>query len=140
MDDSASMLKQLKIIKVLVALITVAILTAAGAIAYFSYVSVEFAKSNFANASCDDEGFREKISTLVDKNKLEDAINLSHERIKNYPNDVDAYWYRGMAYYLQGKWQLAIDDFNKVEVLAPSWKEQYVEPYRTAAQAKQKSP
>lgn len=97
------------------------------------------AKSSFTDGSCEDEDFRDKVSSLVDKGKLEDAIKLASERTNGYPNDVDAYWYRGVAYYLAGKWQPAIDDFNKVEVLAPSWKEQYVEPYRTAALAKLKN-
>ncbi|MEQ1739523.1 MAG: hypothetical protein ABL884_06410, partial [Methyloglobulus sp.] len=61
---------------------------------------------------------------------------LANERIKSHPNDEDGYWYRGLAYYLQKKWQPAINDFDKTEELAPSWKEQYTEPYRAAAQSK----
>ena len=138
MEDSAGMLKQLKTIKWFVALITVGVLSAAGSIAYFSYLTVGIAESSFSNDSCEEESFRDKVSSLVDKGKLEDAIKLSNERMKSHQNDEDAYWYRGVSYYLQEKWQLAIDDFNKVETLAPSWKEQYIEPYRTAALARQK--
>lgn len=139
MEDSASMLKQLKIIKWFLGLIMMGVLTAAGTVAYFSYVFFEMAGSSLTENGCEEESFRDKVSSLVDKGKLEEAVNLTHERIKTHPNDEDAYWYRGVSYYLQGKWQLAVADFNKVETLAPSWKAQYVEPYRTAALAKQKS-
>lgn len=138
MESSASILKQLTIIKWFVALITIGVLTAAGAVGYFSYLFFEMAGSSL-NTSCDDENFRDKVSSLVDEGKLDEVVKLSDERIKTHPNDEDAYWYRGVSYYLQEKWQLAIDDFNKVEVLAPSWKTQYVEPYRSAALAKQKN-
>ena len=139
MEDSASMLKLLKIIKWFVALITIGVLTAAGAVGYFSYLFFEMAESSLTNNACEEESFRDKVSSLVDKDKLEEAIKLSNERIKTHPNDEDAYWYRGVSYYLQEKWPLAIADFNKVEILAPSWKAQYVEPYRTAALVRQKN-
>ena len=139
MEDSVSMLKQLKIIKWFVALIAVGVLSAAGFIAYFSYLTVGIAESSFSNNSCEEESFRDKVSSLVDKGQLEEAVKLSNERIKTHPKDEDAFWYRGVAYYLQEKWPLAIDDFNQVEKLAPSWKTQYVDPYRTAALAKQKN-
>ena len=139
MEDSASMLKQLKIIKWFVALITIGVLTAASAVGYFSYLFFEMAESSLTNNACEEESFRDKVSSLVDKDKLEEAIKLSNERIKTHPNDEDAYWYRGVSYYLQEKWPLAIADFNKVEILAPRWKAQYVEPYRTAALVRQKN-
>ena len=139
MEGSASTLKQLKIIKWFVALITIGVLTAAGAVGYFSYLFFEMAQSSLTNNSCNDDSFRDKVSSLVDEGKLDEVVKLSNERIKTHPNDENAYWYRGISYYLQEKWQPAIDDFNKVEVLAPSWKTQYVEPYRSAALAKQKN-
>lgn len=140
METSESVLKQLKIIKWLVVLISACILAAASGVAYFSYKATSLAEDTLASSSCNEDNFRDKVSSLVDEGKLDDAISLANERMKSHPNDEDAYWYRGMAFYLQKKWQLAIEDFNKVEELAPSWKEQYVEPYRAAAQAKLENP
>lgn len=136
MEDSLGTLRQLKQIKWLLALITAVALAAAGSVAYVAFKAFAMAESGLADVSCEADTFREKVSSLVDKNKLGEAVAFANQRAKEFPNDVDAYWYRGLAYYLDGKWQLAIEDFNKVEVLAPSWRDQYVEPYRAAAQAR----
>lgn len=136
MENSESTVNQLKIIKWLVMFIAASVLIAAGSIAYFSVLAANLAESSLTNSPCGEENFSDKVSNLVDEGKTEEAIKLADDRIKSHPNDEDAYWYRGVAFYLQKKWQPAIEDFNKVEELAPSWKEQYVEPYRTAARAK----
>lgn len=136
MENSGSTLKQLKVIKWLVVCIAVGIFVVAISIAYFSFSMSNIAQSSFADSSCNDESFRDKVSGLVDKGKTDDAFKLANERIKSHPNDENGYWYRGKAYYLQKQWQPAIDDFNKTEELAPSWKEEYTEPFRLAAQAK----
>jgi tetratricopeptide (TPR) repeat protein len=136
MEYPESMVKQLKIIKWLLIFITASVFIAASCVAFVVLQSINLVESSLADNSCDEKSFRDKVSNLVDEGKLEEAIKLANERIKSYPNDEDGYWYRGKAYYLQKKWQPAIDDFNKTEELVPSWKEQYTEPYRAAAQSK----
>ena len=83
MEDSASMLKQLRIIKWLVALITASILTAAGSVAYFSYLFFDMAENSITNDTWEDENFRDKVSALVDQNKLDEAVMLSSARNQN---------------------------------------------------------
>lgn len=133
MKNPDLMLKQIKTIKWLVMFIAVCFVIAAGSLVGFSMIAATLAEES---GSCGEESFRDKISGLIDEGKTEDAVRLAEARIETHPDDEDAYWYRGVAFYLQKKWQPAIADFNKVEELAPSWKEQYVEPYRTAAQTR----
>ena len=136
MEDSINILKQLKVIKWTILFIAASVLVAVTTISYSAYATYQFTKDDFSDSACNKDNFRDLASTMINENKLEDVIGLANERVKQYPNDQDVFWYRGIAYYLQGKWQLAIDDFNRVEKLAPSWKNRYVEPYRTTAQSK----
>ncbi|MEQ1739842.1 MAG: hypothetical protein ABL884_08045, partial [Methyloglobulus sp.] len=99
------MLKQLKVIKWLLILIAVSMFVAASSVAFVAIQSINLVESSFADNSCDEKSFRDKVSDLVDEGKLEDAVKLANERIKSHPNDEDGYWYRGLAYYLQKKWQ-----------------------------------
>jgi len=138
MELSSSILTQLKIIKWLVLFVFLCILATASSITFFSITAAHLAETTLADspASCTKESFRDQISNLLDEGKLEETIISASKRIKTHPYDENAYWYRGLSFYLQKKWQPAIDDFNKVEELAPSWKDRYVEPYRTAAKSR----
>jgi len=137
MEYSENTLKQLTIIKWLLVLIVVGILITMSCVAAFVILTSDLVENGLnASSSCEDINFRDKVSDWVGEGKTEAAIKLATERMKSHPNDQDAYWFRGLAYYLQKEWQPAIEDFNKVEVLMPSWKEGYVDPYRIAAQAK----
>jgi tetratricopeptide (TPR) repeat protein len=134
-ENSETVVRQLKAIKWLLVAIASCIALSAGTMAYISMVAVD-AADTLSDSSCGEKSFRDTADELIDKGDLKSAIDLSAGRIKTHPNDPDAYWQRGLAYYLSQEWQKAIDDFNQVERLAPSWKSQFVDPYRTAAQAK----
>ena len=136
MDDSENVEKQLKFIKWLLVFIVMGMLFAGAGIAVFFVSAADLVEKSFSESSCLEESFRDKASNLIDQGKTKEAIKLADEQIKTHPNDEDGYWYRGLAYYLQKQWQPAIIDFNKTEELAPSWKDQYTEPYRAAAQSK----
>lgn len=133
MESTENTLKQLKTIKWLLFVIALAIVTTAIAATTFSYLAYAAINGVTETSECNNDSFRDNTQILIEKGKLDETIVASNGRIKDFPNDENGYWYRGKAYYLQGKYQLAIDDFNKVEHLAPSWKEEYVEPYRSAS-------
>ena len=136
MESSEMMVKQLKIIKWLLLFIALSLFVGVGSVAFLAVSAFDLAENTLADNSCDEESFKDKASDLVDEGKTEEAIKLASARILSHPNDQDAYWYRGLAYYLEKKWQPAIVDFGKVEEIVPSWKERYTEPYITAAKAK----
>ena len=130
METSTGVLKQLKIIKWLLLLITLGALIGASSIAYSVYVSAQYMKSIDSNkSSCSSNSFRREIDPLLDSGELDKAIEIATKQIEKSPSDPDGYWFRGKAYYQQEKWQLAIDDFKQTEKLSPNWKEEYTDPY-----------
>ncbi|WP_455210115.1 tetratricopeptide repeat protein [Kaarinaea lacus] len=133
-------LHQLKVIKWLLFSIVLTFLTIAGSIAFgaFSISSMtEDMMQEYESSECgDDYNFKEEVDALIDTGKLDDAISMANTHIETYPNDHDGYWYLGIALYLNGDWSESIEAMNKVEQLAPSWRERWVEPYRSAAQVK----
>jgi len=59
-------------------------------------------------------------NALSDEGKIEEAIYHYNEAIRIYPDFVDAYTNRGIAYANLGQHQRAIEDFSKVIYLQPN--------------------
>jgi len=78
--------------------------------------------------------FSKKAEDLFAEEKYQEVENLASEQIAKRPTDPYAYYYLGLSYYHQGKYQKAIDSLNKVNQLAPSWQER-VKPYIEQAQS-----
>lgn len=136
MENSEAVVKQLKSIKWLIVTITASFVLAVAIVSAVVVYAVMETSESLAEGACGEQSFSDQAKGLIEKGELEGAIRLANERISTHPNDADAYWQRAMAYYLSQEWEKAITDLDKVEQLAPSWKSQFVDPYRMAAKAK----
>lgn len=74
-------------------------------------------------------GYRDKASDLLDRNDIEGVIKLSEEKLKEYPYDLYAHWYLAQAYYRKKEWHKALEEFNLISDISPSWREDYIDPY-----------
>ncbi|MBN2768416.1 MAG: hypothetical protein JXQ68_04890 [Campylobacterales bacterium] len=70
------------------------------------------------------------IQNTLNRGDLDAVIKIATERIEEYPNDAQPYWYRAKAYVSLGRYKDALNDVNKAESIAPEWKEQWTEPLR----------
>lgn len=82
------------------------------------------------------EYFRERSQKLLEANKLDELIVYARDRIGNRPNHTYAHWYLARALYLQRRWKEALQSFNEVARIDPSWIEDSVTPYLRAIEAK----
>jgi tetratricopeptide (TPR) repeat protein len=69
-------------------------------------------KDNFVAHNC-------FASAVVEKGRIEEAIEHYNKSIRLKPDYVDAYNNRGIAYTKLGRYQLAIEDYNKAIHLKP---------------------
>ena len=83
-----------------------------------------------------DDDFRNEAKELLEKNKLDELIELTREKITECPNHTYAHWYLARAYYLQANWQPAEEEFARVGRLDPPWQDEYVMPYLQEIQKK----
>jgi len=75
------------------------------------------------------DNFRDKAGDLLDRNDLEGVVKLAGEKIKEYPNDVYAHWYLAQAYFLKKEWRKALEEFNVIGEISPTWRDEHIEPY-----------
>jgi tetratricopeptide (TPR) repeat protein len=133
-------IKQLKIIKWLLVTILLVFLVMVGSVAAVSIFSMyvyEDISDAYYDADCETEGdYIDKVDELIDDKMYDEAISVSESYIEKNPNSHNGYWYSGIAYYLKGNWEEAIYRMDKVEKLAPDWKNRWIEPYRFSAQKK----
>jgi cytochrome c-type biogenesis protein CcmH/NrfG len=80
--------------------------------------------------------FRKKAHHLLDKNDLDQVIKLTQDKIKTYPNDLYAHWFLAQAYYRKKEWHKALHEFHLIHEIAPSWRDDYVDPYIYAIREK----
>ena len=75
------------------------------------------------------DAFRQKAKTLLNMNELDRVIQLSTDRINQYPGELFAHWYLGQAYYRKKQWHKALAEFNYIYEIAPSWRQRFVNPF-----------
>ncbi len=73
--------------------------------------------------------FRASAKMLLNMNDLESVIELTQERIKQFPGEIHAHWYLGMAYYRKKEWHKALYEFNYIYAIEPSWRYKHLNPY-----------
>jgi tetratricopeptide (TPR) repeat protein len=73
--------------------------------------------------------FRVSAKTLLNMNDLESLIELTQERIKQFPGEIFAHWYLGLAYYRKKEWHKALYEFNYIYEIDPSWRYKHLNPY-----------
>jgi predicted negative regulator of RcsB-dependent stress response len=73
--------------------------------------------------------FAEKASALLDKDDLDAVIELSRTKLESFPKDLYARWYIAQAYYRKNEYHKALKELNIISEIAPSWREDYIDPY-----------
>ena len=73
--------------------------------------------------------FRENAKLLLNMNDLDSVIELTRERIKEFPGEIFAHWYLGLAFYRKKEWHKALLEFNYIYEIEPSWRYKYLNPY-----------
>lgn len=131
MDTSEQILKQLRWIKWLTALLALSFATIAGT---FVWVTHEMS-SKFERAS-ESSKFADRASTLLDEGKEAEVLALAKERETKFPKDPYVYWYRGKAYYQLGQFAEALNAIRQTQELAPSWRNEYTGPLIKAIEEK----
>jgi tetratricopeptide (TPR) repeat protein len=80
-----------------------------------------------------DDLFRCTASVLFDGAQYEKCIELCREQLKKHPEKKlqmgYAYWYLGKAYFQIKNFDEALENFNNVIEIYPSWKQEWVDPY-----------
>jgi tetratricopeptide (TPR) repeat protein len=100
----------------------------------FGWLSYELSSS--LERSSDFDSFSDHASTLLQEGKETEALALVQEREKKFPKDFYVHWYRGKAYYQLGQFAEALAAIERLHVLAPTWREEYTEPYLKAIKEK----
>ncbi len=130
MDSSDQILRQLKWIKWLTALIAVSFVVIAGLFAWLvseaiiAFQEVESSSTSFIN--------RGKV--LLEEGNEQEVLKLSAEREKKFPKDPNVHWYRGKAQYQLGHPDEALKTMRHLHELDPSWRENTA-PYIKAVEA-----
>lgn len=78
------------------------------------------------------EWSRKLAQDTLAKGHEEKLVTMATERIKEFPNDPEPYWYRAKAYVSLGQYEDALRDLDRTEAIAPQWLEEYIEPLRKA--------
>jgi len=89
----------------------------------FSYNNPEYQEYKFFDYNCspEQEFFRNAVNLIID-GKFQELTNLATDQVAKSPSDAFGYYYLGLSYYYQGKYQEAIDNFKKVNQLSSSFK------------------
>lgn len=132
--NSHEVLIQLRAIKRWIAVGSLGFLLIGGAVLVFSISLVslmhttadEISKSAAGTGENDD--FDDQASSLFEQGKVDALMKLVTERVKEFPNDADVYWYRARAHQLSHNWPDALTDLRQAAFLAPSWKAEYTDP------------
>ena len=95
---------------------------------YMEYKSSGYYKPEY-------QEFVKKAMDLIAEGKYQELTNLATDQVAKRPTDPYGYFYLGLSYYYQGKYQEAIDSLNKVNQLEPSWQEKLTQSYIDKAQS-----
>ena len=131
MDTSEEILRQLRWIKWLNALIALSFAAIAGT---FIWATHEMS-SSFARAD-ESSVFSDRASKLLDEGKETELLALCEEREKKSPKDPNVHWYRGKAYFQLGQFAEALKAIQRVHDLAPTWRQDHTIPYIKAIEEK----
>ncbi|WP_126455703.1 hypothetical protein [Sulfuriflexus mobilis] len=68
-----------------------------------------------------DTFFENRVVGLIDKGEYQEAISECKNKLKKYPNHVDANWLIAKAYYFTENNELSKVHFEKSIYLVPGW-------------------
>lgn len=116
--------QDIQLIKWILAAILVVFTVSAACMFFMIYLIKKASVENFIL-----DNFRDKASDLLDRNNLDGVVKLAGEKIKEYPNDVYAHWYLAQAFFLKKEWRKALEEFNVIGEISPTWRDEHIEPY-----------
>ena len=67
------------------------------------------------------EAYAGKARANMGLQKQKDALKVTEDALKLFPNDPELNYVRGLLNYQSGKYKLAVDDFNKVVSMDANW-------------------
>ena len=130
METSEQVLRQLKWIKWLTALIAFCFVVIAGSFVWLAReASIAFQEDESSSTSFINRGL-----TLLNEGNEKEVLKLSEEREKKFPKDPYVYWYRGKAHYQLGHFDEALKAMRHVDEQEPSWRESATAPYIKAVE------
>jgi tetratricopeptide (TPR) repeat protein len=130
-DISEQILRQLQWIKWFTVVFALSFAAIAGMFGWLSY-ELSTAVSRTTNS----DSFSDQASALLEEGKETELLALVQEREKTFPNAFHVHWYRGKAYYQLGQFTEALAAMQRLHELAPTWREEYSEPYLKAIKEK----
>jgi Flp pilus assembly protein TadD len=131
MDTSEQILRQLRWIKWLNALIALSFAAIAGSVVWMTHeMSSVFARTDGSST------FSDRASSLLAEGKETELLALCEEEEKKSPKDPNVHWYRGKAYYQLGRLPEALKAIQHVHDLAPTWRQDHTTPYIKAIEEK----
>ena len=131
MDTTEKILRQLRWIKWLTALLALSFAAIVGSLVWMT----QEMSSSFERAG-DSSSFSDRASALLDQGKETEVLALATEREGKFPKDPNVYWYRGKAYYQLGQFTEALNAIRHVHELAPTWRQEHTGPYIKAIEEK----
>jgi len=131
MDASEQVLKQLRWIKWLTAVLALSFAAIAASLVWMTHEMT----SSFARTD-DSSLFSDQASALLNEGKENEVLTLAKERESKFPKDPNVYWYRGKAYYQLGQFKEALEAIRRVHEIAPTWRQEHTGPYIKAIEEK----
>ena len=115
-EQFADLLTELKAIKLVLITASVLIAASVGMAAFRTYRYVKhFVTERF------DDLFRQEGQDLLESGRLEQLISKCRHWLVERPNHTYAHWYLGRAYYLQERWDEALQAFSTAKRISPEW-------------------
>jgi len=129
-EQEKQLLKHVRIMKNCIVTITVC------AVVLIAYDGFQFYRYHFGY-SLSDIAFQKKIQFAYRNQDHQRRVELCENRLKEQPEDNQALWGLGDAYYKLGRWQDSIDTYNRLLDLNPGM-EEHIKPIIEKAQEKLK--
>ena len=85
-----------------------------------------------------DERFKIAARCLFDSGQFKSLLSYCDQQEKKYPHDGYPFWFRAQVYYQQEEYDKALENFNKVIDIFPTWEKEWVGPYIEKINAKNK--
>jgi hypothetical protein len=127
--ETEDMVRQLKLLKVWVAIGAIGFLLIGAAAFAFGVAAVLLA--TVAEKELEKESdFADRANEYFEKGQLEELERLISGRNTAYPNDGNVAWYRARLYAIRGDWKHALSNLDQTALLAPNWVDDYVDPLR----------
>ena len=131
MDASEHILRQLRWVKWLNALIAFCFVVTAGSLFWFAWqLSIAIQEDEELSST----SFINRGSALLEEGNEPEVLKLCEEREQKFPKSPYVYWYRGKAHYQLGHLDEALKAMRHLHELDPSWRESHTASYIKAVE------